>query len=129
MRISDWSSDVCSSDLGQPPSTAPTTFASSVRAPSKNTSLNSESPVSWWIGRTSMPGWSIGTSRYEMPLCLATSGLALVRASTKHQSAQWAWLVQTFWPSITHEPSCTEARRSEEHTSELQSLMRNPYAV
>ena len=33
-----------------------------------------------------------------------------VRASTKHQSAQWAWLVQTFWPSITHSPSTSSAR-------------------
>ena len=36
----------------------------------RTTSLNSECPVICTIGRISMPGWSIGTSRYEMPLCL-----------------------------------------------------------
>ena len=33
----------------------------------KNTSLNSESPLIILIGRTSTPGWSIGTSRKVMP--------------------------------------------------------------
>ena len=46
---------------GRPPATA------SVRASSKNTSLNSEVPVIWTIGRTSTPGWSSGTSRYDRP--------------------------------------------------------------
>ena len=47
----------------QPSPGWPTTFPASLRAPSKKTSLNSESPVSWRIGRTSIPGWRIGTSR------------------------------------------------------------------
>ena len=41
----------------------PTTLSTWVRAPSKNTSLNSLVRVSWVIGRTSTPGWSIGTRR------------------------------------------------------------------
>ena len=51
----------------QPPLTSPTTFSIGVRAPSKNTSLNSDVPVSCTMGRISMPGWRMGTSRYEMP--------------------------------------------------------------
>ena len=47
----------------QPSPTSPTTLAAAVRAPSKKTSLNSEVRVSWVMGRTSMPGWSMGTSR------------------------------------------------------------------
>ena len=47
----------------QPSPGSPTTWAAAVRAPSKNTSLNSEVPVSWRIGRTVTPGWRIGTSR------------------------------------------------------------------
>ena len=39
----------------------------SVRASSKNTSLNSPPPVGCTIGRTSTPGWSIGTSRNDSP--------------------------------------------------------------
>jgi hypothetical protein len=95
-----------------PSSTAPTTCSTGVRASVKNVSLNSLSPVSCTIGRISMPGWSIGTSRYEMPLCLgaalspARPAARFVRASTKHQSAHSASDVHTFCPSITHsEPS------------------------
>ena len=51
----------------QPSPTAPTTIDASVRASSKKTSLNSAVPVSCTIGRTSTPGWSIGTSRYDNP--------------------------------------------------------------
>ena len=43
-----------------------------------------------------------------MPLCFGAS--RLVRASTKHQSAQWACDVHTFWPSITHSPPSRSAR-------------------
>ena len=44
-----------------------------------------------------------------MPLCLGAS--RLVRASTKHQSAQWASDVHTFWPLIDHSsPSTSSAR-------------------
>jgi hypothetical protein len=32
-----------------------------VRAPSKNTSLNSEPPLIWTSGRISIPGWRMGT--------------------------------------------------------------------
>ena len=47
----------------QPSLTSPTTRSASVRAPSKKTSLNSDVPVSWRMGRTSTPGWSMGTRR------------------------------------------------------------------
>ena len=70
----------------QPSSTSPTTFSARVRAPSKNTSLNSQlARSSCGSGRTSTPGWSSGTSRKEMPRCLGASGS--VRASTKIQFA------------------------------------------
>ena len=49
-------------------------FSAGARASSKNTSLNSMLPVICWSGRTSMPGASIGTSRYEMPACLLAPG-------------------------------------------------------
>ncbi len=39
-------------------------------------------------------------SRNEMPLCFGAS--RSVRASTKHQSLQWASDVHTFCPSSTH---------------------------
>ena len=56
-----------------------------------------------------MPGWRIGTSRYEMPRCLGCASRS-VRQSTKHQSAQCASDVHTFWPSMTHSSPSSSAR-------------------
>src|SRR3546814_10292936 len=79
MRISDWSSDVCSSDLGT---------MSLSRSPMRGMGL----------GATSARPWS---------------------------SADWKLSV-----SATGQSELTVTRlRSEEHTSELQSLMRISYAV
>ena len=47
----------------QPLLTPPTTFAFGHLASVKNTSANSAAPSICWMGRTSMPGWSIGHSR------------------------------------------------------------------
>ena len=41
----------------------PTTLALGHRTLVKNTSLKSALPSTWAMGRTSMPGWSMGTSR------------------------------------------------------------------
>ena len=60
------------------------------------------------MGRISMPSWRIGTSRYEKPVLGRAGGS--VRASTKHQSAQWASEVHTFWPWITHSSPSSSAR-------------------
>ena len=77
-----------------------------MRAPSKNTSLNSAVPVSCRMGRTVMPGWSMGTSRYDSPAERRDPGSVL--ASRKHQSATVASDVQTFWPVMTQSsPSST----------------------
>src|SRR3546814_10888571 len=82
MRISDWSSDVCSSDLEA---------RSEVAA----------SPASG--------SGSAGSA------CLAT---------------EWSWVRRGLAPAAkTADPAATESTRSEEHTSELQSLMRISYAV
>ena len=81
---------------------APTLSVPSVRALSKNTSLNSESPVIWRIGRIVTPGWRSGTSSSTKPLWRTEP--ASERASTKIQSDSCAHEVQTFWPSITHSP-------------------------
>ena len=87
---------------------APTIMCASVRAPSKNTSQKWSPPVISTSGRTSMPAWSRGTRRNEMPACLGPS--VDVRHRTKIQSAYCAWLVQTFWPSMTHSLPSSRAR-------------------
>ncbi len=76
---------------------------SSATASEKNTSLNSEVPVSCTIGRTRTPACRIGTSRQDKPRCRCA--IKSVRASTKHQSANWANDVHTFCPSTCHLPS------------------------
>src|SRR3546814_9264677 len=81
MRISDWSSDVCSSDL------------SSVPAITQNPDIR-------YLGRL------LGD------VIRAYGGEKIYKQTEYIRSA-----------------SVDRARRSEAHTSELQSLMRNPYAV
>src|SRR3546814_10875341 len=95
MRISDWSSDVCSSDLSVP-SAAPASRAAR-RWPGGAMAAASAPPRRIWV-------------RESIARMLAAPMAA---------------------PCLTHtqSPARHNARRSEEHTSELQSLMRISYAV
>src|SRR3546814_6307189 len=91
MRISDWSSDVCSSDL-------PLATATSLKSPV--VALKTPLIV------------DAGPDTYDFFYCLVLSvgagaGRGRVSRHYRHQSRH----------------------RSEEHTSELQSLMRHSYAV
>src|SRR3546814_1779683 len=99
MRISDWSSDVCSSDL--------------------------ENPHSW---RSS---WLLG---WLLPLCLIA--LSLTIPSMRDVAAVWfsAWALLLILVDSEIGGDAALLRRplrvrSEEHTSELQSLMLISYAV
>ena len=47
----------------QPLLTPPTTLSFGQRTLVKKTSLNSAEPSTWVMGRTSTPGWCMGTSR------------------------------------------------------------------
>src|SRR3546814_2090194 len=91
MRISDWSSDVCSSDLLVPLH-----------------GVQAASAVLAW-------GFQFHGSRSS----ICRIGCVAMRASA---SASQAWGSTSFSLAVA-------IRRSEEHTSELQSLMRNSYAV
>src|SRR3546814_1597053 len=96
MRISDWSSDVCSSDLRGSPQTTARSACGRLSAAAASYSLSARlRPHS-------------DTSK--LPPAPARISLALSRA------------FQMPWPEVA-------VRRSEEHTSELQSLMRISYAV
>src|SRR3546814_9573008 len=104
MRISDWSSDVCSSDL------------------------------ELWSGM------------WRRPLCASARALAIPMAEneqpeslprmdqlTREGSLWFARMrgpdAQSYRPQFEHWLSLGASHRSEEHTSELQSLMRISYAV
>src|SRR3546814_1532221 len=105
MRISDWSSDVCSSDL-----TVKNTLAS-----------NASSSVEI-TGRARSHASARGGKGRKMSAATITCPR---RQGACLQSALPAWLRRE--PAG---PGAAAARpRSEEHTSELQSLMRISYAV
>src|SRR3546814_6162937 len=104
MRISDWSSDVCSSDLSRP---------------SRRSRRRSRCapPVGGAVPRRS--------PRTRTPWLVAPSGDA------RQQCLEARIVVQRVEVAVVFHP-CTVAQahlRSEEHTSELQSLMRTSSAV
>src|SRR3546814_279968 len=158
MRISDWSSDVCSSDLGLLP-------VGSGRAALPGLLLSTLPRLLGTLLLGTLPGLLLAVRRLAG---LGLAGLALVGLGQVHRLARRLGLLgpgvavpvagvtvgvrvppgrriahgdmlsrhREHWSQpqrLTHPPlhrSKTAATaRSEEHTSELQSLMRNSYAV
>ena len=64
------------------------------------------------MGRTVIPGLSMSTNRAVIPLW-AESGVP-VRVRSTQRSANWARLVQTFWPVTLHPPAVRVARHDSE---------------
>src|SRR3546814_7275919 len=102
MRISDWSSDVCSSDLGQ------LTVATS----------------------------GYGTQDDVTLQLLAGGGIEMTNVPFEKPAERYASPIGGHTDAIYEEPGDVaqfvksgQMKRSEEHTSELQSLMRISYAV
>ena len=71
--------------MRQPSPSPPTTQSAGILAPSMKTSLKCATPVIWFRGRTSTPGWRMGRTSIEMPACFGTS--QSVRASRMPKSA------------------------------------------
>src|SRR3546814_1207490 len=105
MRISDWSSDVCSSDLHAPPPAA--------RAGLRARSMATPAPQRIEGGGMGVSGKRLG---------LAGLGVAVLLALA-------FWLGGRFGGGMSKSEVETVVARSEEHTSELQSLLRISYAV
>src|SRR3546814_3142356 len=107
MRISDWSSDVCSSDLNawNAPATIPAVNTNAARLP----------PVSCPLATS----WT--ASHMISVIALNSNAITIAVSSARIRKRRLA----------AAKPLRTAAsnRRSEEHTSELQSLMRTSYAV
>src|SRR3546814_7964397 len=115
MRISDWSSDVCSSDL----------LSQMIGDYDRRTTSTS-------VGRGSR-STSHGIQR-ERTLDIADLGALPRGRAVVFASGAPATLVETVpWMNGPHaaalRASIAAHDRSEEHTSELQSLMRTSYAV
>src|SRR3546814_4873130 len=115
MRISDWSSDVCSSDLG----TALPEVAAAIAAARR--------------GQGDMvAGHVIGSSVFNLLVVLG--GMAVVRdvpvpaSFVRFELPAALVFALMLYPMLRGDLRVSRAR-SEEHTSELQSLMRISYAV
>src|SRR3546814_1294510 len=101
MRISDWSSDVCSSDLSAEIHVMPENTKSRLRQAGATHLFTLLCLLAWCVASWVSPA-------YQMP-----SPIAVLRGMGE------------FLTNI----NLLEQLRSEEHTSELQSLMRISYAV
>src|SRR3546814_2435093 len=111
MRISDWSSYVCSSDL---PVQVP-----GIGKKAEATVVNEE--IWNFAGKTGV----INVDPGAMPLkCSCTAAL---KSDGKGTVVTYTWEVKATVPLIGGK--IEKMARSEEHTSELQSLMRTSYAV
>src|SRR3546814_5301309 len=111
MRISDWSSDVCSSDLIENAwLSAPNRTAEFVKNYRLKTDLTITKIQDSFASPEAMSFW-------ELPEFIATLEAAGF-SGHRHRLHYYTLLV---YPLLL----C----RSEEHTSELQSLMRNSYAA
>src|SRR3546814_7077689 len=130
MRISDWSSDVCSSDLFRVSASAGyiDAYYRRINDPSGTITLASRLPR--------VPKWT-ATLSPEFNVFLANEGRVTLRADYSYKSTMaadaentpelFSGNVSLVNASLTY--SAPGDDRSEEHTSELQSLMRISYAV
>src|SRR3546814_8157548 len=113
MRISDWSSDVCSSDLAQTPAEAgqaAVTDTPPTDAPDASADAATDAAA---------PAPSDVEAATEAPVAQPPAPAPDAATTTTAEA-----------PAAEASPTQPAARaRSEEHTSELQSLMRITYAV
>src|SRR3546814_4021805 len=111
MRISDWSSDVCSSDLGAHRDEIGGSALQFARVFDQDDAIAAPGDLGEQrVGERRLP--SAGPARDKVIEAIANSGAQNLRLVGKHDAGR----------DIVFE-------RSEEHTSELQSLMRISYAV
>src|SRR3546814_1174041 len=124
MRISDWSSDVCSSDLSESDG-----LAQRIRT------AMSERGFGWWAAE--VPGVApfigfIGLSVPDFGAHFLPPGQRVVEIGWRLARAFWGrgYATEGAREALRFgfaELGLAEVVRSEEHTSELQSLMRNSY--
>src|SRR3546814_9479319 len=117
MRISDWSSDVCSSDLRRPCADAVQRVDHARRPLLPGLFQGAEADRAGGGGRLS----NNSPAAYLSALSIAAS--ICLRPSRKSNR------LPPICRHSTAERSAASSSRSEEHTSELQSLMRISYAV
>src|SRR3546814_3414603 len=114
MRISDWSSDVCSSDL---------TSSEQARYPARQGRI--------WQAFLNFRPWARSRLHSRMAKHVNLSTMATRSHSSVGVSAVVSCQsdLALAWDASRPPSSASVRNRSEEHTSELQSLLRNSYAV
>src|SRR3546814_2168629 len=118
MRISDWSSDVCSSDLDYIEVLMQDSGIIRNRLKLRATRQNANA----WLAQPDPVDliWSFVGGKPKINHYARHQDIPLITPEAEHMSRTLKKAGFTFvGPTI----------RSEEHTSELQSLMRNPYTV
>src|SRR3546814_9519798 len=92
-----------------------------IRRPPRSTRTDTLFPYTT-LFRSRLAGWTIAVARRGRVVHLTHHGLA-------DQQAGRPVADDTLWRIYSMTKPITSVARSEEHTSELQSLMRNSYAV
>src|SRR3546814_6463393 len=137
MRISDWSSDVCSSDLYKPSDTIikPQYALERLYALTKD---REQVYITTEVGQHQM--WAAQFLKFEKPNRWMTSGglgtmgyglPAAIGVQVAHPDALVVDVAgeASILMNIQELSTAVQYKRSEEHTAELQSLMRTSYAV
>src|SRR3546814_7823836 len=126
MRISDWSSDVCSSDLPPPATTgAATRRADHDAAPDRGSCRRSRTPPP--KDRRTCRARSVPTASRPAPGADRPQTATRPRGPAPASSRPGRGTRDCH--TGNHPRRACRGHRSEEHTSELQSLMRTSYAV
>src|SRR3546814_7149175 len=129
LRISDWSSDVCSSDLMPPVASKKSHWPDAywVSLGVNNACLRASS---WMYSTFGLA--AISRINASAPARPSLRPALMTSASTDNRRRDCTDIARDL---LTRDSDCTRlaellySARSEEHTSELQSLMRNSYAV
>src|SRR3546814_4997609 len=116
MRISDWSSDVCSSDLG----------TAAAQDPVQDALKGCESELQTYCSEVTPGDGRLVSCAEAYEDKLSSQCIAAI-----NRAGYWLTYLATTIDYIARQCEADAAKhcRSEEHTSELQSLMRISYAV
>src|SRR3546814_10001415 len=119
MRISDWSSDVCSSDLIVVCHLGLTTGGS----------IGAETALKLEDCPAKVDAWAAAALKVKPDILVLVHGGPVSMPDDAAYVLNNTETCHGFYGASSMERLPTAVARSEEHTSELQSLMRIPYAV
>src|SRR3546814_6716917 len=129
LRISDWSSDVCSSDLLLATGRDPAEQARLEKAAASIAAANTFKAVAEeWLAKVTKEGLSPATLKKNRWLLDFSYQFIGHRPIAEIKPFELLTLLRKYETKGKHE-TALRLRRSEEHTSELQSLMRISSAV